>query len=273
MKGKGLLIASSTLDFIGVVASVLGLCLTRNSLGTIVFIALLVTCVFVLSKVFLPFMRKNHRNQSMFRSIESVGLVDIENREDVSAPLPSEVYYTEAQREIMISGITAQRTFDQHLHIIQDALVKGKRVYILIIHPYGPGIKELSDTEGRDIHLEILQTINVILRNHLVQEPGFNIRFMKAKPPFIGVMLDGDVVPTGVEPNDKSAQIRIQPMTAHHTSHKGVVLQFRKIASSAGAFDYFARDLRMQWASAISEDLSALCLLEPSIADNRTSSA
>jgi hypothetical protein len=67
-------------------------------------------------------------------------------------------------------------------------------------------------------------------------------------------MIDGDVAPTGVQPNDQEGQIRVQPYTLFSTGHEGVVFQFKKKLHVPGAFDYFAEDLRNQWSKHAKED-------------------
>ena len=201
----------------------------------------------------------NPRGVSLLEAIESVGLVDIENRNEdlrkISQILPPEQFYETAKREIVITGISTYRTFEQNLHTLRTALGAEKTVRILILYPDPKLIEEKEDLTNRervDILNAIKGVISIIRLEKLDQERGFEIRFMRKLPPFTAVMIDGDVEPSGKIPQDTEGQIRVQPGTIYGTQHKGVILQFeKKREGPEGGFDYFAGDVRAQWRKGV----------------------
>lgn len=202
-------------------------------------------------KIIRCVLAKNKRGVSLLDAINSIGLVDIENRNEAEHNLPLGQIYEEAKQEIVITGITAHTTFIQHIEFLHGALKAGKRIYVLIIHPESPDIDDLSNRDSIDIRAHINMVIDIAERERLIEYEGFQLRFMKKPPPFTAVMIDGDVAYTGKKPNDQRGQIRVQPGTAYNPQHKGVILQFKKITGSLGGFDYFAADIRKQWQNRI----------------------
>lgn len=195
-----------------------------------------------------PLLATNARGVTMMRAISSVGLTDIENRQDDASPLPPDSYYSLAQREIVISTLTGGLTFQLHIKVIEKALDRGVKVCILLLHPDSAEESQLESHRGirrRDIE----KSIEAVVSSGLTDHAGFAIRFRNQPPPFTAIMLDGDLSPTGVKPNDKAGQIRVQPVTTYVPLQRGTVLQFKKIGrSDSSSFDYFAEDLRKQWA-------------------------
>ncbi len=180
------------------------------------------------------------RDKSLLSIIDSIGLTDIENRNDRGTALPPEQFYEMAKHEIVITGVSAYRTFDQNINLLRTMLKAGKRLYILILHPDSEDVVFLSqpELENHDIRLDILSVINKAKRFSR-EHQGFRIRFMKKLPPFTGVMIDGNVEPVG-ELLDIEGLIRVQPRAVYKTLHKGFVLQFKKIPdTTASGFDYF----------------------------------
>ena len=236
------------LGFIGFLGSVASIFADFGIYGVIVSFALAFllfgACILVLK----PVLVKNKRGVTMLEAITNVGLVDIENRDDRLHLLPPTEFYELARNEIVITGVSAFRTFDQHSDILCQALDAGKELYVLILHPDSPDVERLTKREGLDIREQIMNVIHIISNLQLNRHPGFHIRFMQKLPPFTAVMIDGDVFPTGKEPRDQEAQIRVQPTTVYGTQHSGVILQFKKKSGQpAGAFDCFAEDVRNQW--------------------------
>jgi len=212
---------------------------------------ILILCVLLL----MPMIQKNDRGVTLLQAINGVGMVDIENREDLTSPLPPEKFYQKALHEIVITGISAYRTFDQHLDILKECINSGKKIYVLIMHPKSKVLDNLSKVEGKNVSGDINEVIRVIKEANLQAHPGFTIRFRDELPPFTGVMIDGDLTPTGEKPRDQKGQIRVQPASAHRSQHRGIILQFqKKQKSQTGAFDFFADDLRNQWKFDAQED-------------------
>ncbi len=194
----------------------------------------------------------NPRKVSLLEAIESVGLVDIENRNDRGLALPPEQFYDMAKHEIVITGVSTYRTFDQDIDLLHRILKAGKRLCILILHPDAEDVKLLSrpEFEDRDIRFEVVYVVSIAKRLSQ-QYPDFHIRFMEKLPPFTGVMIDGDIEPAG-EPLDQEGQIRVQPRAAYKSQHQGMIVQLKKLVGVyTGPFDYFAQDMREQWRHAV----------------------
>lgn len=209
-----------------------------------VIVIILVVCYWLLRPVLL----KNMRGVTMLEAVKSVGLVDIEKRDDEAHPLPPIKFYELAQHEIVISGVTAYRTFNQHISSLQEYLHSGKKLYVLLVDPDSEDIKHATLADQEDIRGQILQTISIIKNKKLIDEyPGFQIKFSDRIQPFSSIMIDGDISPTG-KALDQGAQIRVQPTTMHVTRHTGIIIQLKKMQGYKHCtFDYFAEDLRKQW--------------------------
>lgn len=247
-----LVIAVTTIGLVGSVASI------SAGWGWIGITLTIVLAIIILTLCFLtlrPILQKNDRGVTLLQAVNSVGMVDIENREDRVAPLPPHQFYERAKHEIVITGISAYRTFDQHLGVLHQCLKSGKKVYVMILHPDSKVLAEQSQMEGKDMAVEIREVLRVIKQAELHNHPGFTIRFRESLPPFTGVMIDGDIVPTGECARDENGQIRVQPVSSHRSQHSGIVLQLRKTQGPpVGTFDFFADDLRSQWVKDARED-------------------
>jgi hypothetical protein len=196
---------------------------------------------------------------TLLGAIHSAGLTDIENREDHTIrSLPPVAFYSGASHDVLITGVTGYRTFDQHIQTVRGLLDRGCHVYILILDPRSPVAISLSSGEKKDIPAEISATLDIIRRQRLPSNPAFHIRFMQRRPPYTSVMVDGDAAPTGAVPRDSAGRVRVQPAASFESQHQGIVLQFAKRSyAPAGGFDYFAPDLRREWSEA-TEDTSLL---------------
>jgi len=75
----------------------------------------------------------------------------------------------------------------------------------------------------------------------------FHFRFVDRLAPFTGIMIDGDVGHID-HPADSEGKLRIHPCSKYSFGSKGgLVIQLAK-SPTPGAFDYYAADLRKQWA-------------------------
>ncbi len=195
----------------------------------------------------------NARGVNLLDAIESLGLSDIEERTDKLKPLPPEQLYDQAEREIALAGPSLYRTFDTDIKVVEKYLSSGRQLYTLVLHPNSPDVDRLSDIENHLIRPDLMNVIEKVKRLR-PQYKNFHIRFMPTLPPFIGVMVDGDVEPRG-NPIEINGQIRIQIRAEYQTLHEGVVVQFRKMANSVTrAFNYYAADMRKQWEKGIELD-------------------
>lgn len=195
-------------------------------------------------------MNKNDRGITLLQALDNVGLIDIENRKSYAAQtqLPPDNFYKKADNEIVITGISVYRTFDQHFEIIKNSLEQGKKIYILILHPEAEINRKIFDVEGHDIVNDINGVITKINKNKIYQNPAFKIRFRYSLPTFTAVMIDGDLEKTGKNPRDKNGIIRVQITSPYRSQHKGIILEFKKKQKPPyGGFTFFANDLRNQW--------------------------
>jgi len=206
-------------------------------------------------KSLIPVIPRTMRGASLLDAAESVGLVDVENRDDETAALPPDKFFSLAQSQVAISGISLLRTFDQKRELIKTCLDNSKAVYVILIHPDSIAVRELRERNKEDVRSEIMQSIDNMKQTGLIAYPGFHVRFTDDIPPFTGVLIDGDIEPIGQNPNDKNGQIRIQTGTKFQTQHKGLVLQLKNSSElkKGACFEYFASDMRQQWRSAKSD--------------------
>lgn len=198
-----------------------------------------------------PVLQRTHRGTTLLEAVTRAGLFDIENREDESIQsLPPVAFYKTATAEVLITGITGYRTFDQHIAIIETLLKAGKRVRVLLLNPKCEDAKAMTETEQKDIPAEIEQALDMAARGGLFAMPGFEVALVDQKLPYTAVMIDGDLCPLGSNPLDGNGQLRIQPSTLFKTQHRGLVIQLQNTAAKSG-FDYFADDLRNVWKTAL----------------------
>ena len=191
------------------------------------------------------------RGATILDEIVTCGLVDIEEREDKERALPPEKFYNNAEQECFILGFSAYRTFDADLKLINDLVKKrGVNVYVLLLDPKSEIVSSIITNEGKSIKSDIETTIAVIKNEGLYQKENFNVRFYDYMPPYLAVMIDGDIAKHGELAKNNQGQVRIQPCFKFSTNHKGLVVQFRKIMSKKSIFEQYSDDLRIQWENA-----------------------
>jgi hypothetical protein len=106
-------------------------------------------------------LRQTASARESIRVAPVLGLVAVAPRDDHTEILPPADFYESAKREILITAISAARTFDIHMHILRTALVRGKRVLVLILNPASPDVRALNKREGRPINTDIRTTLRV----------------------------------------------------------------------------------------------------------------
>ena len=186
-------------------------------------------------------------NHSLLELVEEVGLVDIEDRQlSGDRALPPEKYYRAATSEIAISGLTLFRTFDQHLHIIEELLKNNVRFLAMIMSPEAGDIPRLSILHRLDISSQIGGVFSRASQASLFDHPNFQLRTVSNTPPFTAVMSDGDLESISETPSDTNGKIRVQSGLKYGSQHSGLTLQFRKVPIGGG-FNLFAKDFRRQW--------------------------
>ncbi|RYE35291.1 MAG: TIR domain-containing protein, partial [Sphingobacteriales bacterium] len=79
----------------------------------------------------------NSRGIRFVDAIKMSGLTDIESGgwDNVAPPIN---LYTNAKREIFISGITLGYTLDKHRSHLREALARGVKIRLLLLHPQSP---------------------------------------------------------------------------------------------------------------------------------------
>jgi len=196
-------------------------------------------------------LRPTLRGITLLDSMKNTGLVDIENRDDHEHAIPPSEFYKLAKKELFISGISAQRSFDAEIQILRETLAAGKFLRVLIMRPDADSIPWLTKREKKDISLNIEDVIRVAQLEGFVDHPNFSMRLMDRFPTFTAIMLDGDIEGSFKEPM-LDVQVRIQPTTIYQSHHGGLVIQLRKTPEILfPLFDFAAEELREQWAQAI----------------------
>ena len=195
------------------------------------------------------------RAKPLIEKLENIGLVDIEYRDLHDLSLPPLEFFTAAEREICISGLSLHNTFLQNIGEIQAILKDGKRIYVMILHPESPALPKLQEIEERGIKGDIQATIDTIQLSKLCSDPLFKIRFFQDIPRFLGIMIDGDVTaPENAKKEDGKGQIRVKPYLQNTPNNRGLIIQLKKIKTTPMnpnvPFDDFAKDLRKQWLDA-----------------------
>ncbi len=193
------------------------------------------------------------RNISLLDAVKNVGLVDIESRADKEHPLPPTDFYRLAKDELLISGISADRTFDMEVQTLRDTLAMGKRLRVLILRPDCDIVRYLEKREVKPIHTDIEGVIQIVLDEGFITNPNFAMHLTDKLPTFTAVMIDGDVEkPANDKVSSPDVQVRIQPTTIYHSQHDGLVIQLKKSPEIPFPLvDFVAGELREQWAHAI----------------------
>jgi hypothetical protein len=180
----------------------------------------------------------------------AAGLVDVESRTDAGLrALPPVDFYMRAHREVMMSALTAAQTFHQHDREVDQLLTRGVALRFLLLHPDSPDWESIADREDRPVKNDLATVLELIRRKAYHRRGDFKVRFATKPPPFTGIMLDGHAESEADGPFLAEAELRIQPWTAFGTAHNGMIMQLRN-AGPLSPFEYFAIDLRRQWATA-----------------------
>lgn len=211
-------------------------------------------------------LRRSQREIRLLDAIKRVGLVDIENRDDKEYGIPPIQFYMMAKKELFISGISAERTFDEASDTLRDTLDTGRLLRILIVRPDADCVPWLEKREKKSVKTDIEGVIRTVQRAGLLDHPNFRMRLIERFPTFTAVMIDGDVESsTGEVLNE--AQVRMQPTTLAKSHHSGLVIQLKKSPEVPfPLFDFVAEELREQWVAAkelrelLASDLNSLAI-------------
>ena len=245
---------------LGVLGSIASIQATWGDVGLLGSLVLSIGILLLIWLPLTPMFRVSFRGRNLLSSVQLTGLTDIENREESGLhALPPGTFYEAANFEIVILGISNYGTLSQHRQLLIDALKANKSVHVVFLHPDSPDAKKMSAAEGRTMPQEIGVAIDSMYgsvrvarqlapnRPSLFSFPKFKVYYLATRPPYTGIMIDGDAFST--TPNDDAGEIRIQPSASFQSQHKGIVLQFQKKSVNCG-FTYFSNDLRQLLVSA-----------------------
>jgi len=222
--------------------------------GFVLFV--LTICIRIVLLLLIYRWRNRKQNMMSFRGfpimdeINRCGLVDIEERNDTERELPPEKIFELPTREYFILSISAFRTFDKRMKDIIGLLERKIRVNVLLLNPKSEIVPLIRANEGNDIESEIKSTIAMIKSNGLYDKENFKVKFYDYMPPYLAVMVDGEIDPRGGVVEDSQGQIRIQPCYKYSSIHDGLIIHFKKSKSEKSIFKYFSGDLRIQWKNA-----------------------
>jgi hypothetical protein len=254
------IVLSTIVSLVALIGSIASISAGLGSIGIIFSVILVLVIASLTFFIFWPVMIPNWRGVSLLTGIGQAGLVDIEDRDYEEKPLPPAEYYRLAKHEIALTGITLITTFRLHRELLLERLKANIEIYVLLIDPLNsPEVHRINENEDRrdktDIRHEIRDALSIMNSAGFLEyynKHMFHVRFLQEKPPFIGVMIDGDIA--RVSPWAHDAQIRVQPLRMYKSVHKGTILQFKhekkERSSRLGGFAFFAADLREQWSRA-----------------------
>jgi|GEM_PF-3214223 len=266
MKDPGFrsIVFGTTLSLIAFIGSLASIFAGWGGVGIIFSVILALVIVSLTFLVFRPIMIPNWRGVSLLTGIGQAGLIDIEDRDYEEKPLPPAGYYRQAKHEIALTGITLITTFRLHRELLLERLEANIEIYALLIDPNSKDIHRINENEERrdmtDIRNEIRDALAIMKSAGFLEyykKHMFHVKFFQERPPFIGVMIDGDIA--RASPWTQGAQIRVQPFRMYKSVHKGIVLQFKYEKKGyqstgkgrdLGGFASFAEDPRKQWSKA-----------------------
>ena len=170
----------------------------------------------------------------------------------------------QAKHEIAITGISLLNTFRLHRELLLERLKANIEIYALLLDPNSQDVHRINENEDRrdktDIRNEIREALAIMNSAGFLEyykQHVFHVKFLQEQPPFIGVMIDGDIA--RATPWSHDAQIRVQPRRMYKSGDKGIILQFKhekkgraseRKGPDLGGFASFAADLRNQWSRA-----------------------
>ena len=190
------------------------------------------------------------RGRTVLKAVIDAGIKDVELWNLRGTSLPPKGFLEAAKREVLISAATAHATLHEYADLLKSKADAGISVCFLLLHPVKgkPELKRWSRLDDSHFKNMISESESVA---KLVSRKGyhkrFHFRFVDGLAPFTAIMIDGDVGHRD-HPADSEAQLRIHPRLSYgHGSKGSLVIQFAK-GRRPSAFDYYAADLRKQWA-------------------------
>ncbi len=201
----------------------------------------------------------SRRGMTLLDAVRTAGLVDIEIRNSSERTLPPEEFLRSAKHEVLVTGPTLYTILKESYettHIFRDLIDQGVRVKLLILHPIqaAADLQALGKRVGKPyLKSEVEQAIEYVVKQRLNQHRNFKLRFAPSLATFNAILVDGDVEALE-EADNGNAQVRVQPLNTMDSTHRGVILQFRKNAKGmVGGYETFAEDISLQWRRAKSD--------------------
>lgn len=196
----------------------------------------------------------NSRGIRFVDAIKASGLKDIESKKWKNSYniAPPQELYVNAKREIFISGVTLGTTLEQHREYLRDALERGVKVRLLMLHPHSADSFVVSSINKRFQSFAISQQNSLaIIKNDTgtFKHRNMEIRFAELLPSLLGVLIDGDIG-NSIAPVDNGGIIRVSPYFKS-PSHGDWYLQFSRTDNDRDAFSDFASEYRYYWDAAI----------------------
>lgn len=182
------------------------------------------------------------------------GLVHFEFRDYHHRKLPPPDIYGQAQKEILMSGITLAGSLKQTdvLRALQAASERGVRLYLLVLDPKNVGSPFAT---GLDSIGEAISALRDELKSERIRQAITEVKGTDSWPHFTGIMIDGDVdhpLNGATLPYSKTLLLRVQatiPPDMARNQHCAPVFQYKSAQPSPTMLAYM-RGFRYYWQNA-----------------------
>jgi hypothetical protein len=204
-----------------------------------------------------PYIAQNIRGGWLFSTLRQTGLIDVENRADLTHRLPPVEIFRRTQGPMLISGILDQ-LFQNHREEIVTFLAGNGELRVLLLHPQRAGDSlENMWVRHQEEWVSYWQTncneaqvaLDAIIDAGLDKMQGFHLRFLTEIPPFFGMLSGWPSEST--DRWQRGSFVRIQPLTFSRFVGRGSVITFELINNVRHSpFAYYAEDMMEQWRTA-----------------------
>ncbi len=195
----------------------------------------------------------NPRGVRFVDAINMSGLIDIESGRwgNIYNIAPPTDLYVNAKREIFISGITLATTLEQHREFLQEALDRGVKIRLLLLHPQSKDsiVVNTINKRKQSYYYSIGGALSIIKNDTtMFKNKNVEVKFAEELPPLIGILIDGDIAAES-NPTDSAGIIRINPYF-RSPKHNDWYIQFARSNNNLDAFTDFAEEYRQYWKRA-----------------------
>lgn len=162
---------------------------------------------------------------------------------------PPERFFASAKTEVVITGLSTYLTFYSCGDSIEEALDRGKKIYVAMMHPQSPQRHQREEIEGIPFEQDIRRAIKIIDDRGFYRRQNFHVRFFMEMPSFTAIMVDGNLVPNGDSIFTETSQIIVQTFLNYRPQTEGIVRHYRYQGEGKdwSGFENYARDLRLIW--------------------------